>query len=149
MWGMITLSVFFYGLAGLCKGVMDTLQFHFSSSIFMDKNQMYWNPSKSWINDMRIAKYKDGDPSKGPRFPGSTTIFAWLTDGWHLFQTFNLACYRASIVFLGSAFFQLSETGWKNALAWFAIWVALIFVHSAGFHLTYSIILKRKKDEAE
>ena len=143
MWGLIVLSVVLYALAGLFNGVMDTLQFHYESSPF-PKGSLFWNPVISWRN-----KYKNGDSSQGPRFPGSTTIFVLLTDGWHLMKALNLASYRLALVFVGAAFWQFSETPWQNTASWAAIWVALIFVHSGGFHLTYSIILKRRNNEGK
>jgi O-antigen ligase len=61
---------------------MDTLQFHFHSSIFSCfKNKFFWDPKISWYN-----KYKNKDPLAGPRFPFSTTLFVGLTDGWHFFK---------------------------------------------------------------
>lgn len=137
---MIILSVLAFGLAGLFNGVMDTLQFHYESSIF-PRGSLFWNPAISWRN-----KYKNGDSSQGPRFPGSTTIFVFLTDGWHLMKTLNLGFYRLALVFTGAAFWQFSEAPWQNAASWAVVWIGLIFVHSAGFHLTYSIILKRKNN---
>ena len=67
--------------SGLSEAVMDTLQFHYYKSPFAKYNHQFWNPQLSWRN-----KYKKGDPSLGPKFPGSTTIFVSLTDGWHLFK---------------------------------------------------------------
>lgn len=135
------LSIFTFAMAGFHNGIMDTLQFHYGSSPF-PKGSLFWNPAASWRN-----KYKNGDPAQGPRFPGSTTIFVFLTDGWHLMKAFSLAFYRLSIVLAGAAFWQFSETPWQNAASWAVVWVGLIFIHSAGFHLAYSVILKRKGNE--
>ena len=61
---------------------MDTLQFHYSSSIFYNlKNKIFWDPQESWKN-----KYKNNDPEFGPKFPLSTTLLVGLTDAWHLFK---------------------------------------------------------------
>ncbi len=134
----IVLAILFFALAGVCNGVMDTLQFHFGSSIFTGKKALFWDPKISWRN-----KYKNGDPQQGPRFIGSTTIFVALTDGWHLFKAFYLACLRTALVLLGSLFFSFSDQFWINTAAWLVVWIALIFIHSAGFHLTYSVILPK------
>ena len=143
MWAMIIFSILSFGLAGLFNGVMDTLQFHYGSSPF-PKDSLFWNPSLSWRN-----KYKNGDPGQGPRFPGSTTIFVLVTDGWHLMKALNLAFYRLAIVLAGAAFWQFSETPWQNTARWAVVWIGLIFVHSAGFHLTYSVILKQRQNEGK
>lgn len=144
MIGKIVLSILFYALAGLCKGVKDTLQFHYSASKFKNRNRRFWDPEVSWRN-----KYKNGDKKQGPRFPGSTTLFVGFTDGWHLFQLFQLACLRTSLVVLASIFWSFSDDYWTNFLAWLVIWIGLIVVHSAGFHLTYSVLLRLKEHETD
>ena len=78
---MVIIGLILTIFAGLSEAVMDTLQFHFYKSPFAKYNNQFWNPQLSWRN-----KYKKGDPSLGPKFPGSTTIFVSLTDGWHLFK---------------------------------------------------------------
>lgn len=78
---MVIIGLILTIFAGLSEAVMDTLQFHFYKSPFAKYNHQYWNPQLSWRN-----KYKKGDSSLGPKFPGSTTIFVSLTDGWHSFK---------------------------------------------------------------
>ena len=65
--------------AGIAKAIQDTIQFHFSTSVFAKLGD-YWNPQTSWKR-----KYKNCDPKQGETFLGSTTIFVSLTDAWHLF----------------------------------------------------------------
>lgn len=63
--------------------VMDKLQFHWNRTIFYIHpsryNPKFWNPEISWKNKW------DEDTLK-PKFWGSTTIFVFLTDAWHLFK---------------------------------------------------------------
>ena len=80
-------------LAAIMKAVMDSLQFHYSASIFRFWNADFWNPHYSWKN-----KYKHGNPKFGEKFFGSTTFFVFLTDGWHLAQFFFLNSMIAAIV---------------------------------------------------
>lgn len=129
------LSALFYFLSACCKGVMDTLMFHYSTSVFVDRNPLFWNPGESWRN-----KYKNGDPKQGPRFPLSTTLLVGFTDGWHLMQMAQLASQRAALVFAASALLPNVAT-W----VWLVAWVALIPVHSVGFHLFYTVLLKKKQ----
>jgi hypothetical protein len=83
-------------LAGMSEGVMDTLQFHYSNSIFYRfKNKLFWNPQISWQN-----KYKDGDPTEGPKFPLSTNLLVGLTDAWHLFKFLRTFFIFAGIFFM-------------------------------------------------
>lgn len=85
---VLTLSL----LAGLSKAVMDTLVHHYDKSIFNGLNLLWWNPKHSWK-----SKYKDYTPTLGPRFLGSTTVFVFATDAWHLFQMIFLMSFTLSI----------------------------------------------------
>lgn len=118
-------------LAGMSEGVMDTLQFHYSNSIFYHlKNKLFWNPEISWKN-----KYKDGDPKKGEKFLFSTTLFVSLTDAWHLFKLIK----NISIFIGASAIGYLSNS--------FIILVILIFISRLFYGLGFSIsyyLLKNK-----
>lgn len=81
-------------IAALAKAIMDAVRFH---QVWAHSD--FWDVSTSWKN-----KYKNGDANQGPRFPGSTTIFVWLTDGWHLMQMVFLTCMFALIVLHKSHF---------------------------------------------
>jgi hypothetical protein len=63
---------------------MDKLNFHFEKSIFSNEKykQIFWNPIESWKN-----KWKED--LKTERFLGSSTIFVFTTDAWHLFKFFR------------------------------------------------------------
>ena len=126
-----------YIIAGAFNGAMDTLQFHYGKSVFLPQSA-FWDPAVSWRN-----KYKNNDPAQGPKFPLSTTLLVGFTDGWHLMQMGYLAFQRLSIVLAVASFYTFSPDFWVNVGAWATIWVALIWVHAAGFHFTYSIILKK------
>lgn len=83
-------------VAGICKSIMDTLQFRYDSSIFSkmsEKKQNWFNPKLSWKN-----KYKNRDPEQGPAFPGSTTFLVWTTDAWHFFQMIMLTSLQIACV---------------------------------------------------
>lgn len=91
---MILLFILVF-VAGVAKAVMDTLQFHFVSSIFYrGKDDQFWMPSISWKN-----KYKNGNKEDGESFWGSTTIFISFTDGWHLFQAIFLVSIFLAVIF--------------------------------------------------
>lgn len=42
-------------------------------------------------------KWKNGDPTQGPKFWGSTTIFAWTTDPYHAVRSFETVCYTVAV----------------------------------------------------
>lgn len=88
------LIVFFVLLAGFAKGFSDTLQFHYSKSIFSDKNysQSYFNPDISWHN-----KYQANSETV-PNFWGSTTFLVWTTDAWHLTQMIEFMSWLVALL---------------------------------------------------
>ena len=87
--------IIFIALAGLAEAVMDTIQFHYSISIFNKFNSEFWDPAISWKN-----KYKGGEPAAGPKFWGSTTFFVGITDAWHLFKLLRNLLLFIAIFFL-------------------------------------------------
>lgn len=81
-------------IGGISNAVMDVLRFRYSTSIFREfKNQLWWNPSISWKN-----KWKNGDPSQGEKFWGSSRWFVRFTDAWHFFQGLMFTCFFLTIV---------------------------------------------------
>lgn len=88
-------SICFCILAGVFNAIMDTLQFRFNTSIFKGWRDQFWNPELSWMN-----KWKGGDKKNGERFPLSSTVLVFTTDGWHLMKSglifsfaFAIVCY--------------------------------------------------------
>lgn len=121
----IILTVALVFLAGFFNGVCDTLQFHFDQSFAKDKNPFFWDPIKSWRN-----KYKDQDPKKGPKFPGSTTFLVLFTDAWHLFKFAYMASLRLSVVI------------WMP-FEWYIVVACYLFlwgVQAMSFHIPYTIM---------
>jgi hypothetical protein len=66
--------------------IMAVLQFHYESSIFTRLSPQFWDPKKSWVN--KWSRFKTHTFRE--RFPGSSTIFVFLTDAYHLFQFITL-----------------------------------------------------------
>jgi len=89
-------------VAAVSKAIMDKVRFHYSTSIFKDKNELFWNPSKSWKN-----KWKNGDSTQGEKFWLSSTVLVFTTDAWHLFQMIFLT----AIFLLPVCYIQV--TPWK------------------------------------
>lgn len=86
------LGLLFVAASSIAEAIMDKIQFHYDKSIFsQDKyKQTFWNPTKSWVN-----KWKD-DSAKEEKFLGSSSIFVFTTDAWHLFKFF-----RNTFLFIG------------------------------------------------
>jgi len=94
----ISLAVLFIAISGISEAVMDKLQFHWSKTIFaINPNRykpLFWNPELSWEN-----KYKDTETLE-PKFIGSTTIFVFITDAWHLFKFFKNTSMFLALFFI-------------------------------------------------
>jgi len=82
---IIILTIALILVAAISNALMDLS----SEGVF---NGAYWNKDTSWRN-----KWKYGQPKNGPAFPGSTTIFVWITDGWHFFQMIFHTCWQLAI----------------------------------------------------
>lgn len=103
---MLIYFIISISLSSISKSLMDTLRFHFSTSIFKNCSS-WWNPSESWKN-----KWKNGDPNQGEKFLGSSTIFVSFTDGWHLFQHFFLFFMFLSFILYSCSFPIITWTWW-------------------------------------
>ena len=100
------LSLLFMIIAGGFNAVMDKIAFTFSSSIFKDRNPMFWDVSQSWKNQWKwpleaftgwwyFGLYK---PKYQEHFPYSTTMLVMFTDAWHLAKAMMLLFVGLAIV---------------------------------------------------
>lgn len=106
-------------LAGASNAMMDLS----SERVF---KIWWWNKDEGWKN-----KWKHGDPDQGPAFFGSTTIFAWTTDGWHLFQMIFHTCWQLAIAIQ-----------YDN---WIVKFIIIKVMFSIFFEYIYSRIKNKKK----
>lgn len=119
-------------LAAICMAAMDKIQHHWSTSIF-SRLGAWWNPSESWR-----LKWKNGDPKQGERFPGSSTVFVFITDFWHL----------AKWVMLKAIFAAMA---WGLYGVWWQRVVAFVVLHAAfsmGFELFFRFVFQKKQNIA-
>ena len=129
---MITLSCII--LAGISNAIMDKISFHYDNSIFKNTSIEQWaNPKLSWKN-----KWKNGDRKNGERFIGSSTIFVWTTDLWHLAKSFMITFFCLGIVFY-QPFIDIGIS-WLNLIIDFIIYKTTF---SLVFELFFSKIFKR------
>lgn len=116
-------------LSGMLDGLNQALSFRYASlkRTFPGMNDQFWNPTLSSTN-----KYKNHDPSQGPKFLGSTTFLVFTTDGYHL-SRFAEHFFNAGAVSL-----YISRSTKKK---WY-IYVAEIaggwFINRVGFTLVYN-----------
>ena len=82
-------------LSGAAKGFNETLEFnwHGFAAVFPKANPKWFWPQQSFKN-----KYKDGDPSKGAKFPMSTSALVFLTDQYHLDNFIQRGAITAALV---------------------------------------------------
>jgi hypothetical protein len=99
---IIFLIIGLWVMAALCKSACDTLAFRFKKSVFKNRKEAWWNPSKSWRN-----MYKNGKRMDGPKFLGSTTIFKFTTDAWNMFDFLSHGFFSAGVVILFDVQFKL------------------------------------------
>ena len=65
--------------SGMADGLAEASKFHPNGVTEVFGNPQFWDNSLSWRN-----KYRNGDPAQGAKFPLSTTVLVWTTDGYHL-----------------------------------------------------------------
>jgi len=109
---------------------MDKLQFHFDKSIFSNKDkykQLFWNPIDSWKN-----KWKED--LKTERFAGSSTMFVFTTDAWHLFKLLRTFFIFAGIFFM----FMSCQTPFHCLMD---VMIARI-IFGVSFSLSYDYLFK-------
>lgn len=115
---MISLILIF--LSGMFEGVMDTLSFRYMRFELKHPKakDKFWNPEYSWLN-----KYNS---QMKPKFIGSTTVFVFVTDGWHLFKWLRNIALFASFYFisdislLGCVFlYSANRLGFVTVYNWF------------------------------
>jgi hypothetical protein len=126
----IVLGIFaflFVAFAAASEAVMDKVQFHYNKSIFKDAKykQIFWDPNLSWVN-----KWKDSS-AREEKFAGSSTIFVFTTDAWHLFKF-----YRNTALFIGLPLLFLNPIN--------IVWTMIIarVVYGLVFTLFFDKILK-------
>jgi len=131
------LSVLFLSLAGICNAIMDTILFHWDKSIFKGSKLEWWaNPEVSYKN-----KWKNHSNSEdGEKFPGSSTIFVFITDLWHFAQSFMITFFVLGVL-LYDGIVVIKGYPLVSLLIDFVI---LKGVFSLTFELFWSKILKKK-----
>jgi hypothetical protein len=131
------LSIIFLSLAGICNAIMDTILFHWDKSIFKGSKLEWWaNPEVSYKN-----KWKNHSNSEdGEKFPGSSTIFVFITDLWHFAQSFMITFFVLGVLFY-DGIVVIKGYPLVSLLIDFVI---LKGVFSLTFELFWSKILKKK-----
>ncbi len=128
-------------IAGMAKGVSDTLQFHYPKSVFatIQGHEQYWNPAISWKN-----KYKDydhGDTREAFLF--SRSLLVWQTDAWHLAQTIQTLAWALALVLTLSLGYKNGTTRKysKLELCYFLILIYIAFYFGFVFLYDWALVM--------
>lgn len=139
-----------------CSAMIDKINFHYNKSIFSKfSNQLYWNPSKSWIN-----KWKHEDVYCMPveyrhwyyfglyktpyreRFIYSSTILVFLTDGFHTIKfIMNTAIQLIIAICLYNCGIEFYHPG---VLMFLLLFVIIKIIYNFIFYILFDIILVKK-----
>ncbi len=131
------LSVLFLVLAGMCNAVMDKIVFHWDDSVFKGSKLDWWaNPEVSYKNKWK----NNSNSSGGEKFPGSSTVFVWVTDLWHFSQSFMISFFVLAALFYGDGVINYFDNNWFNI---FIDFIILKSAFSLTFELFWSVILKK------
>jgi len=87
-------------LSGFARGLREAIQ-----AGRIGKGKPFWDMQTSWTR-----KWKNGDKSQGEAFWGSSTIFVFVTDGYHLFGTISNV---ANVATLTISLFSNEKLNWK------------------------------------
>ncbi len=127
-------------VSGMLDGTIESISYHYENGFkqrLPNANDQFWNPAVSWKN-----KYYQNNPQMGPKFLGSTTIFACTTDAYHLLRTTKRSIDGANLVYYMNKECKSNKTfqkRWKSEVKDFLILTA---IRCAGFHLTYSVLFR-------
>jgi len=113
--------------AGALDGGVEVLRFHYDKvDSKLNLNDQFWNPNISHTN-----KYKNGDPSQGEAYFGSTTFLIASTDGYHLLRFFQHQAIIAGAVFS----FRKGQKWWMYTVDI----VVCTVIYCIGFNLSYEL----------
>ena len=128
-------------VSGILDGTIESISYHYDNGFkkrFSKANDQFWNPSISWTN-----KYKNNDPSLGPKFMGSTDMFVCTTDAYHMLRTTKRAIDGFTLAYyVNKACTEKTPPKgkrWKSVAKDFLIITA---IRCVGFTLTYSVLFK-------
>jgi hypothetical protein len=116
-------------IAGISDGTNEEISHHYRDfkKIFPNANDRYWDPNISWKN-----KYKNGDPTQGPKHFGSTTFLVWTTDGYHMTRFIKNTMIVTSI--------SLSVRQKRKFKDFLVSALAHTAAYHIGFFLSYDIV---------
>lgn len=126
--------------SGMVEGVDESTMYHYDDGfkrVFPNASDRFWNPAVSWRN-----KFKNGQPSQGEAFWGSTDLFVAFTDGHHFLRNIHMVTDLGASIYIMNHHYKHNKQGklnWKTILQDFLV---LSTIRTIGFHITYEHIFK-------
>jgi hypothetical protein len=130
-------------ISGAADGTNESITWHYEDGFKLrcpKANDNFWNPALSWKN-----KYKNNDPALGPKFAGSTNVFVFTTDAYHLLRGTSRTLDVATLSYYVNESYRTSTSKKKKWLFIARDFLILSAIRSVGFHLTYSVIFRKQK----
>jgi hypothetical protein len=144
IWTLLIVAKLFL-LTGFLDGQLDKITFNFYHSLWV-KWPVFFNPKISYRNKYKklpgLIQFTDQDgqthalhpiDTSREAFLGSTTVFVWLTDAWHLFKVLSFACSFAASAVLATQLFHLA---WWEGIAAFLVIKA---INGISFSISYKL----------
>jgi hypothetical protein len=129
-------------VSGLVDGTLESINYHYEDGFKLrcpKANDKFWNPAVSWKN-----KYRNNDPAQGPKFAGSTNIFVFTTDAYHLLRATNRTLDGVTLAYYVRETCEVPASKKKKWLFIARDFIILSAIRSVGFHLTYSLMFKKQ-----
>lgn len=130
-------------LSGMIDGTVESMNWHYEDGFKRrcpKANNQFWNPAVSWKN-----KYKNHDPAQGPKFAGSTNVFVFTTDAYHLLRATSRTLNGFTLAFyINQGYHEKQLSKKKKWLRIGADFLILTAIRTAGFHLTYSALFRKQ-----
>lgn len=131
-------------VTGMIDGTIESINYHYEDGFKLrcpKANDQFWNPAVSWKN-----KYKNNDPAQGAKFSGSTNVFVFTTDAYHLLRSTSRTVNGLTLAY------YIHQSREEKALAkkkkWLRIagdFLALTAIRTLGFHVTYSWLFRKQQ----
>lgn len=147
-------------VSGLLDGTIESISYHYDNGFkarFPNVNDQFWNPAISWTN-----KYKNGDCTQGEKFTGSTTVFVFTTDAYHLLRTCKRTLDGVALVYYADKTLFSKQpcpntidlnippvpkkvANRKKVKRFVGDVLLMTAVRSVGFNLTYAVLFAPQK----
>jgi hypothetical protein len=116
---------------GLFKDLSDALMSGKFQTKFNIKDENSFFGINSWTR-----KWKNGNKNEGEKYLFSSSIFVWLTDGWHFFNACQMICNVLCLIAILQIIFGLL----------IAIIISLIFwfIRSGTHHIIFTFFFRTK-----